>query len=98
MPGRPAIWITVGQAPTALARCGWGCLDIFTLIFPLSPLFPSLGEGPIVSEILPERAVKPKTTMVDWLVGWLFWAGCFGHYESVFQPISGRLPEKGRKK
>ena len=42
VPGRPTIWITVGQGPTAL-----GCLDIFTLIYPFSPLSPSLGDGPI---------------------------------------------------
>ena len=42
VPGRPTIWITVGQGPTALAvGAGWGCLDIFTLILPLLflPLF-----------------------------------------------------------
>ena len=33
VPGRPTIWITVGQGPTALAvGAGGGCLDIFTLI------------------------------------------------------------------
>ena len=42
-PGRPTIWITVGQGPTALAvGAGGGCLDIFTLIYPFSPLSPSL--------------------------------------------------------
>ena len=35
VPGRPTIWITVGQG---------GCLDIFTLIYPVSPLSPSLWE------------------------------------------------------
>ena len=45
VPGRPTIWITVGQGPTALAvSAGWGCLDIFTLIYPFSPLSPSLWE------------------------------------------------------
>ena len=45
VPGRPAIWITVGQGPTALAvGAGGGCLDIFTLIYPFSPLSPSLWE------------------------------------------------------
>ena len=43
MPGRPTIWIRVGQGPTALAvGAGGGCLGIFTLIysfFPLSPLW-----------------------------------------------------------
>ena len=29
VPGRPTIWIKVGQGPTALAvGAGWGCLDI----------------------------------------------------------------------
>ena len=45
VPGRPTIWITVGQGPTALAvGAGEGCLDIFTLIYPFSPLSPSLWE------------------------------------------------------
>ena len=45
VPGRPTIWITVGQGPTALAvGAGGGCLDIFTLIYPFSPLSPSLWE------------------------------------------------------
>ena len=39
VPGRPTIWITVGQGPTALAvGAGGGCLDIFTL--------PLLGRRP----------------------------------------------------
>ena len=43
VPGRPTIWITVGQGPTALAvGAGGGCLDIFTLLYPFSPLSPSL--------------------------------------------------------
>ena len=45
VPGRPTIWITVGQGPTSLAvGAGGGCLDIFTLIYPFSPLSPSLWE------------------------------------------------------
>ena len=45
VPGRPTIWITVGHGPTALAvGAGRGCLDIFTLICPFSPLSPSLWE------------------------------------------------------
>ena len=43
--GRPTIWINVGQGPIALAvGAGGGCLDIFTLIYPFSPLSPSLWE------------------------------------------------------
>ena len=45
VPGHPTIWITVGQGPTTLAvGAGGGCLDIFTLIYPFSPLSPSLWE------------------------------------------------------
>ena len=45
VPGRPTIWITVGQRPTALAvGAGGGCLDIFTLIYIFFPLSPSLLE------------------------------------------------------
>ena len=45
VPGRPTIWITVGQGPTALAvGAGGGCLDIFTLIYPFFPFSPSLWE------------------------------------------------------
>ena len=47
MPGRPTIWITVGQGPTALVvGAGGGCLDVFTLICPfLSSFSLSLGDG-----------------------------------------------------
>ena len=47
LPGRRTIWITIGQGPTALAvGAGGGCLDIFTLIYPFSPLSPTLWETP----------------------------------------------------
>ena len=45
VPGRPTIWMIVGQGPTALAvGAGGGCLVIFTLIYLYSPLSPSLWE------------------------------------------------------
>ena len=45
VPGRPTIWITVLQGLTALAvGAGGGCLDIFTLLCPFSPLSPSVWE------------------------------------------------------
>ena len=45
VPGRPTIWMSVGQGPIALAvGAGGGCLDIFTLLYPFSPLSPSLWE------------------------------------------------------
>ena len=49
VPGRPTVWIILGQGPTALAGgAGGGCLDIF--FSRLSFLFSyslSLGDGPI---------------------------------------------------
>ena len=45
-PGRPTIWMIVGQGPIALAvGAGGGCLDIFTLVYPFFPLSPSLWEA-----------------------------------------------------
>ena len=45
VPGGPTIRMIVGQGPIALAvGAGGGCLDIFTLFYPLSPLSPSLWE------------------------------------------------------
>ena len=46
VPGRPTIWISLGQGPTALA-VGAGCLDIFTLIYSVSSFSLSLGDGSI---------------------------------------------------
>ena len=44
-PGRPTIWMTVGQEPIVLAvGAGGGCLDIFSLVYTFSPLSPSLWE------------------------------------------------------
>ena len=45
VPGRPTIWMKLGQGPIALAvGAGGGCLDIFILLYPFSPLSPSLWE------------------------------------------------------
>ena len=45
VPGRPTIWMMVGQGPTVLAEgAGGGCLDIFTLVYPFSSLSPSLWD------------------------------------------------------
>ena len=48
VPGRPTIWISVGQGPTALAvGAGGGCLDIFFSLTILSLLFlPPFGRRP----------------------------------------------------
>ena len=43
LPGRPTIWMIVGQGPIALAVGAGGlCLDIFILLYLFSPLSPSL--------------------------------------------------------
>ena len=40
VPGRPTIWIIVGQGPIALAvGAGGGCLDIFNLLYLFFSLF-----------------------------------------------------------
>ena len=45
VPGRHTFSIIVGHGPIALAvGAGGGCLDIFTLLYPFSPLSPSLWE------------------------------------------------------
>ena len=39
VPGRPTVWMIVGQGPIGLAvGADGGCLDIFTLLYPFSPL------------------------------------------------------------
>ena len=44
-PGRPTIWMTVGQGPTALAvGAGGSCLDIFILLYLFSAISPSFWE------------------------------------------------------
>ena len=44
-PGRPTVWIIVGQGPTALAvGAVGGCLDIFSLVYHFCFLTPSLWE------------------------------------------------------
>ena len=35
------------RASCACRRCGWGCLDIFSLVYLFSFLSPSLGDDPI---------------------------------------------------
>ena len=45
VPGRPTIWIRIGQGPTALGvDAREGCVNIFTIDYPFSPLSPSLWE------------------------------------------------------
>ena len=96
VPGRRTIWIRVGQGPTALSVIAGGvCLDIFTLDYPFSPLSPSFWE----TEILSQRAVKPKNNQPIYCVrsrcGWGFvWTFLFSSILSLLcLPLSERRPE-----
>ena len=64
VPGRPTLWMTVRQGHIVFAvGAGGDCLDIFSLIYPLSFFFSlSLGDSLIQNEILSQSAVKHKTT------------------------------------
>ena len=47
VPGRPTIWMIVGQGLIALAvGAGEGCLDIFSLVYHSSFLLPLSGRRP----------------------------------------------------
>ena len=64
VPGRPtSLDDSRARAYCSCSRCGWGLFGHF--FSHLSFLFSfslSLGDGPIWTEILSQRAVKPKTT------------------------------------
>ena len=54
------IWISVGQWPNAFAvGAARGYWDILSVVY---HLFFRSGDGPIKTEILSQRAIKPKTT------------------------------------
>ena len=64
VPGRPTVWMIVGQGPIALAVGAGGGLfgHFYSPLSFLSSSSLSLGDGPIQTEILSQRAVKRKTT------------------------------------
>ena len=63
VPGRPTIWITVGQGPTALAVGAGGVVwTFYSRQSFLSSFSLSLEAGLIETETLSQRAVKPNTT------------------------------------
>ena len=72
VPGRPTIWITVGQGPTVLVvGAGWGCLDIFTLTYPFLSFSLSLGDDPIyILKYCLKGPLNPKqpTNQLDALI------------------------------
>ena len=64
MPGRPTyLDYSRARACCACSRCGWGLFGhFFSYLSFLSSFSLSLGDGSIKTEILSQRAVKPKTT------------------------------------
>ena len=51
------------RAYCACSRCGWGLYGhFFSHLLFLFSFSLSLGDGPILTEILSQRAVKPKST------------------------------------
>ena len=89
MPGRPTIWITVGQGPIALAvGAGGGCLDIFSLVYPFFPLSPSLWETARYRlKYCLKGPLNPKTTNQP-TISCLGWSGG--------AMLLGKLPVPGR--
>ena len=91
VPGRPTIWITVGQGPIALAvGAGGGGLDIFTLIYPSFPLSPSLWETAryrlkycLKGPLNPKPTNQPTYCTCS-RCGW----GLFGHFYSHLSFLS----------
>ena len=77
VPGRPTIWIIVGQGLTALAGgVGGEYLNIFTLLHLFSPLFPSLWEtalyrlkyclkGPLNQKSI-NQSINQSTILQNW--------------------------------
>ena len=82
VPGRPIIWILVGQGPIPLVvGAGGGCLDIFTLLYLLSPLSPTLWETAryrlkycLEGPLNPKQPTNQSTFSV-----------CFGIWHPVFR-------------
>ena len=64
VPGRPTyLDYSRARAYCACSRCGWGVVGTFFLYLSfLSSFSLSLGDGPMSTEILSQRAAKPKTT------------------------------------
>ena len=52
--------------------------------------------GVTIGEETSDFVLKTKNLVFKMLVGWLF--GVYRPFVTVFQSISGRLPERGRKK
>ena len=89
MPGRPTIWILVGQGPTALAGgAGGGCLDIFSLVYHFFFLTPSLWETAryrlkycLKGPLSPNQPTNQPTcsVSVNVMIGLIYCLSCYGY-------------------
>ena len=63
VPGVQLIWTLVGQGPIALAVGADGVVwTFFSLVYHFSSFSPFSGRRPDLTEILSQRAVKPKAS------------------------------------
>ena len=69
MPARPTLDNSRARAYCACSRCGWGLFGYVFLVYLFCFLSPSLGDGPILTEILSQRDAKPKITKQPTQVG-----------------------------
>ena len=106
VPGRPTIWITVGQGPTALAvGAGGGCLDIFALMCLFSPLSPSLWETAryrlkycLKGSLNPKQPTNQLNEENEILSRWTEYCSKLYKYEILWRQRSpGLQPAPGRK-
>ena len=104
VPGRPTIWITVGQGPTALVvGAGGGCLDFLLSSILFSTLSPSLWETAryrlkycLKGPLNPKQPTNQFTRGFGWLVGFGL-NGPLRQYFSLYRPVSQREGERGKK-
>ena len=93
VPGRPTIWITVGQGPSALAvGAGGGCLDIFSLYY-FSFLSPSHWETArhrlkycLNGSLIPKQPTNQIRPLIGtWkLIFFFFLVRLFCHMNNIF--------------
>ena len=82
------------RAYCACSRCGWGVVWTFFLSSIISLFFLplSLGEGPIWTEILSQRAVKPENNQPTNFHGKLFCHFDFCLFKKTDQLLKGLVP------
>ena len=102
VPGRPTnLDYSRARAYCACSRCGWGLFGHYfshlSLLFSFSL---SLGDGPIKTEILSQRAVKTKTTNQPTLYSFfakvIYKMQNFARGWSGGAMVLGKLPVPGR--